>query len=125
MTSKIKEKEFDCAQILDNHPQVKQWIRNVERKEHSFALPRAEKWFYPDFVAELNNGTVLVVEYKGAHIRNMPSEREKARVGELWERESGGQAFFLMVTQAENAPSMEQQIREKLRAIMSSNETDI
>ena len=109
--------EFECAMILDSAPQVKHWIRNIPQKPHSFSLPLAERKFYPDFVAELNNGKILVVEYKGAHMRENPREQRKFEIGRLWESESGGTAFFLMPSPTDDAPSVEEQIKEKLRAI--------
>ena len=72
--------EFICAQALDAHPQVKRWVRNVEREERfSFWLPTATDYFYPDFVAELADGRVLVVEYKGEPYKTNDDSREKIR----------------------------------------------
>jgi hypothetical protein len=69
--------EFVCARAIDTHPAVKHWVRNVERDERfSFWLPTATDYFYPDFVAELNDGRVLVVEYKGAHLISTRHPRE-------------------------------------------------
>jgi len=42
------------------------WIRNVARHTRSFWLPTTTDKFYPDFVAQLADGRLLVVEYKGA-----------------------------------------------------------
>jgi len=80
--------EFRCAQVLDAHPKVKQWVRNIERQEKlSFWLPTSTDYFYPDFVAELMDGRLLVVEYKGEPYRtNDDSRREvagRASVGEV------------------------------------------
>ena len=61
--------EIQCAQTLDSLPDVKYWIRNVARHPESFRLPLATGWFYPDFVALLNDGRLLVVEYKGGAYR--------------------------------------------------------
>ncbi|MGB5298434.1 MAG: hypothetical protein WBN08_19120 [Thiogranum sp.] len=45
---------------------MKYWIRNLVKRDHaSFWLPLAHGEFYPDFVCELNDGRMLVVEYKG------------------------------------------------------------
>ena len=60
--------EFRCAQEIDRLPGLKFWIRNVARHRDSFWLPTAAGRFYPDFVALLEDGRLLVVEYKGAHI---------------------------------------------------------
>jgi type III restriction enzyme len=56
--------EFQCAQAIDSLPQIKFWIRNVAPHTQSFWLPTATDKFYPDFVAQLADGRLLVVEYK-------------------------------------------------------------
>jgi hypothetical protein len=50
------DEEFQCAQALDSLPQVTFRIRNVARDPQSFWLPTASDKFYPDFVAQLNDG---------------------------------------------------------------------
>ena len=60
--------EMQCAQVIDSLADVKCWIRNVARHPESFFLPTATDKFYPDFVAQLTDGRLFVVEYKGAHI---------------------------------------------------------
>jgi type III restriction enzyme len=91
--------ETDCAMLLDGLECVRYWVRNIERKPWSFRLPRQSttRWFYPDFVALLNDDRVLVVEYKGEDIRTADDAKEKLRIGELYEELSGGQALFRMV----------------------------
>ena len=71
-------------------PQVKRWVRNVVGL---FPLPLAKGNFYPDFVAELVDGRMLVVEYKGEHL--IEHEQQKKNIGERWEEKSGGKALFL------------------------------
>lgn len=84
--------EFDCARAIDEHPLVRHWIRNIEKQEKfSFWLPLATGRFYPDFVAEVTDGRLLVVEYKGAQL----NEPLKKAVGELWAKTSGGTCIFL------------------------------
>ena len=86
--------EFECAQAIDRCYQIKHWVRNLaQQPDFSFRLPLASGYFYPDFVAELKNGGILVVEYKGAHLQEY--EQEKRNVGELWEEKSQGKAHFL------------------------------
>lgn len=89
--------EFDCAQIIDSLPQVKCWVRNLVGQPHaSFWLPTSTDRFYPDFVAELADGRVLVVEYKGAHLISAADAEEKRAIGELWEQKSSGKGLFIM-----------------------------
>ncbi len=86
--------EFECAQAIDRCYQVRHWVRNLaQQPSFSFRLPLANGFFYPDFVSELKDGRILVVEYKGAHLEEY--EREKRNVGELWEEKSQGKALFL------------------------------
>lgn len=89
--------EFKCAVVIDAHPKVKHWVRNLERDvAGSFWLPVSRGKFYPDFVCELLDGRVLVVEYKGEHLRTVPIEIEKDQVGRLWAERSSGKCLFLM-----------------------------
>ena len=89
--------EFKCAVVIDAHPKVKHWVRNLERDvAGSFWLPTSHGKFFPDFICELTDGRILIVEYKGEHLRNVPSEIEKDQVGQLWAERSGGKCVFLM-----------------------------
>ena len=58
------------------------------------ALVTSRGRFFPDFVAELTDGRIAVVEYKGAHLLNDPYEIEKRQIGELWAHKSGGTCVF-------------------------------
>ena len=89
--------EFQCAQFIDTLPEVKFWVRNLERKSlHSFWIQTSTDKFYPDFVCLLNDGRYLIVEYKGVHLWSADDAREKREIGELWEARSGGQCLFIM-----------------------------
>ncbi len=112
---KIAE-EFQCAQAIDAHPMVKQWVRNIERQEkHSFWLPTSSDYFYPDFVAELTDGRVLAVEYKGEPYKTNDDSREKKQVGDRWEKSSDGRCLFLFaVAEDESGRTVFQQLAEKL-----------
>lgn len=99
MIEDLKEsgEEFECAKLIDSHPSIKYWIRNlVNRDGAAFRLPLAKNWFYPDFVAELHDGRLLVVEYKGKVYATNDDSKEKRAVGDLWARKSGGRCLFLM-----------------------------
>ena len=102
--------EFQCAQTLDNLPQVRFWIRNVARHRSSFWLPTATDKFYPDFVAQLENDRLLVVEYKGAHIADSSDTGEKRAIGELWQRTSNGKGVFVIVERSVHGRDMRQQL---------------
>jgi type III restriction enzyme len=101
--------EFECAKALEMCPQVKRWVRNVPGL---FPLPLAKGNFYPDFVAELADGRMLVVEYKGEHL--IEHEQQKKNIGERWEEKSGGKALFLWAVQQDaQGRSLGRQIRDK------------
>lgn len=96
---KKQGEEYDCAVKIDQLPEVKHWIRNIDSdSRYSFWLQKSKGRFYPDFVAELNDGRVLVVEYKGDHLKNNPDELEKKAVGELWAARSQGKCLFIWAT---------------------------
>ena len=88
--------EFDCAAYLDNMDEVLYWIRNVEGKKSSFWLQLPKQKFYPDFVAMLKDGRILVVEYKGAHLYE--AEEPKRQIGNVWAESSEGKCLFCMPT---------------------------
>ena len=102
--------EVQCAQTLDSLPEVKFWVRNVARHRASFWLPTATDKFYPDFVAQLEDGRLLVVEYKGAYIADSSDTAEKRAIGELWQRTSNGRGVFVVVERSVNGKDMRQQL---------------
>jgi type III restriction enzyme len=109
--------EFVCARAIEQHPLIKHWVRNVEREERfSFWLPTATDYFYPDFVVELHDGRVLVVEYKGAHLLNDPDTVEKDQIGRQWEASSGGRCLFLMAVADDNGKDVSKQLADKITA---------
>ena len=65
-------------------------------RARGFWLPLAKAKFYPDFVAELTDGRILVVEHKGKVYATNDDSKEKCNVGDLWEEKSEGKALFLM-----------------------------
>lgn len=93
--------EFDCAVHLERLSAVKTWVRNTERQPHSFWLQTSSDKFYPDFVAQLEDGRILAVEYKGEHLASNDDSREKRSIGELWADRSNGRCLFLMVENKE------------------------
>lgn len=106
--------EFACAKALDSLPQVKYWLRNAARHKNSFWLPTSEDKFYPDFIAELEDGRILVVEYKGAHLADSRDTKEKRMIGELWEKHSNGRGIFLIAEKSKDGLNTAEQIRKKV-----------
>lgn len=108
---KAEGEEFECAQMIDSHPQVKYWIRNLERREAaSFSLPIAGRNFYPDFIAELIDGRLLVIEYKGEVYKTNDDSREKKLVGQCWADKGGDKCLFLFAVKDDAGRNVSQQI---------------
>ena len=105
--------EVRCAQVIDSLPGLRYWVRNVARHPASFSLPLVAGRFYPDFVALLDDGRLLVVEYKGAHIAEALDTKEKQTIGDLWERKSGGRCLFCMVEKTVDGKDVRRQLMEK------------
>jgi type III restriction enzyme len=106
--------EFQCAQAIDSLPGLKYWIRNVARHPNSFWLPTATDKFYPDFVALLEDGRLLVVEYKGAHIADGSDTDEKRTIGKLWEEKSRCKGLFIVVEKSVNGRDIRAQLIGKI-----------
>lgn len=85
--------EARCAQALDSLKAVKHWVRNVARHPASFWLQTSTQRTYPDFIAQLADGRIFVVEYKGADRWGEASE-DRA-IGEVWAKATGN--LYLMV----------------------------
>jgi type III restriction enzyme len=107
--------ELDCAKVLDSLREVKHWIRNVPRHPNAFWLPTASGRFYPDFVAELTDGPILVVEYKGAHLIDAADTDEKRAIGALWEKASEGKGLFLMAAKQVDGKDVRGQMLTRVR----------
>lgn len=88
--------EFRCAVFLDNHAKVRNWVRNVSRSVYSYWLQTSTDKFYPDFMALLNDGRVLAVEYKGEYLHDTRDSDEKRVLGKLWADRSDGTCLFVM-----------------------------
>lgn len=90
--------EFNCAEYIANQlAGVDWWVRNVEKKPHSFWLQTASDKFYPDFIIKIQSGLILVVEYKGGLLTEGRDSVEKKRIGQLWAKRSNGQCRFVWV----------------------------
>jgi type III restriction enzyme len=100
----IEREETACAIHIDELDEVTFWVRNLERQpDASFWLPTSTDRFYPDFVAQLSDGRIFVVEYKGAVYMSNDDTKEKRTIGEVWAAASQGRCVFAMVTDTEHA----------------------
>lgn len=106
--------EFQCAVAIESIAEVKHWLRNISKHPASFRLPLAQSWTYPDFIAELNDGRLLVIEYKGKHLLNDPDTKEKRLIGELWERTMDGKGLYLMAVKNDQGKNVRAQLVEKI-----------
>lgn len=109
--SNKKDTEFECAKAIEAHPKVKHWVRNlVNQQSASFSLPLARGNFYPDFIAELVDGSLLVVEYKGEGYKTSDDSREKKAIGELWAKKGENCRFLFAVAEDEQGRNVYQQL---------------
>ena len=106
--------EMQCAQAIDSLSDVQHWIRNPSRHPESFWLPTVAGRFYPDFVAQMDDGRCFAIEYKGGHLAEGSDTHEKRLIGELWERQSKGKCLFLIVERLRGGSDMRGQLRKKL-----------
>lgn len=87
------DEEADCALVIASNDAVRYWVRNIDSQpDNSFWIPVDNSRFYPDFVAELVDGRILAIEYKG---REDSKDARKRQMGEAWARNSRGRALFL------------------------------
>lgn len=113
-----KGEEYECAFAIENTKQVRYWVRNLSGQPRaSFWLPTSTDRFYPDFVALLEDGRLLVVEYKGAAYATNDDSKEKKQLGELWEAKSNSKGIFLM---AEKRDEMGRGVFEQILAKIKS-----
>jgi len=87
--------ELQCAQQIDASENVERWIRNPEHESQGgFWLPKSPGRFFPDFIVELKDGRIVLVEYKGQDRAQNPEELHKKAVGDLWAARSEGRCAF-------------------------------
>lgn len=55
-------------------------------------------------MAELTDGRILVIEYKGEAYATNDDSKEKNSIGQLWEEKSNGKALFLFALKADSKP---------------------
>lgn len=98
------QEETACAIEIDGLSEVKHWVRNLSQQpKHSFWLPTSTDRFYPDFVAQLEDGRLFVVEYKSQKDYSNDDSKEKRTIGEVWAAASPERCVFAMVTHPELA----------------------
>lgn len=113
--AELNKEEAECARAIDMLDEVEYWVRNIEKHQYSFCLPMANRRFYPDFVAKLKDGRILVVEYKGDHLATNEETKNKDLIGSLWEKSSNGKCLFLMGVKKNEIGTVAEQIKNKIR----------
>ncbi|HCM1078082.1 TPA: DEAD/DEAH box helicase family protein [Vibrio parahaemolyticus] len=113
-----KDSEFLCAQCIDSSNLVKHWVRNLDRRgDASFRLPKPDgTYFYPDFIAELENGRFAVIEYKGEPYKTNNDSAVKRQVGELWASKNSDCIFAMIYAEDECGQGIDQQIQKALNS---------
>ena len=90
---KMNSFELELAGRFSGMDNVRWWHRVIERKGFCLNGPFNH---YPDFVVMTTNGTIVVVETKGEHLKNDDSNR-KIKLGRAWANMSGNGYRYYMV----------------------------
>ena len=101
-------------------PPARPGIPDPQRRAPSglvLAPDRGRGRFYPDFVARLDDGRRLVVEYKGGLTAEGSDTDEKRAVGALWERKSGGRGLFIVVEKQVDGRDVRTQLLRKIGVV--------
>ena len=126
-------KHYPSWAIFNGRPLGARWVRSSSAPRPStswmrwssgfatvdksqFWMPTSKQRTYPDFVARLKDGRLLVVEYKGGDRYSADSEKEKRMIGELWAAKSNGRGVYLM---AQLRDEKGNSITEQLKAAIS------
>ncbi len=83
--------------MLDSPTDVEFWVRNVARHPAAFWLPTASGRTYPDFVAKLADGRLLVAI-------------EKRAIGELWQAASAGRGMYAIIEKERDGLDVREQL---------------
>lgn len=108
--------EFECARVIDELEEVEFWVRNLVHKSQ-FWMPTSRMRTYPDFVAKLKDGRLLVVEFKGSDRFTNDDSEEKRLVGALWQKASGDRGVYVMAQMADGRANS---IREELKSAIAT-----
>ena len=111
--------EFECAKLIDSSSKVLYWLRNKDSDSASFRLPMGGRteWFYPDFVGELVDGRLFVLEYKGELTGQSADTVEKTAIGKLWAaQDSSRYVYATIYGSAPSGLTVAQQIEEAFKS---------
>jgi len=117
---KSQGEEYECAKAIDGISSIKHWIRNlVRRNQASFWLPLAHAKFYPDFICELKDGRMLIVEYKGEAYHSNDDSSDKRIIGQKWAELSKGHCLFIMAVKYDKKG---RDVRQQILNIIESSQ---
>jgi len=89
--------EYEVAKYIDQLEGVATWIKNIPKNPmHSFWLQTATGKFYPDFIIKLNNGKIVVAEYKGGDRKSNDDSKRKEEIGKFWASQSDNLEFLML-----------------------------
>lgn len=92
---RMNNDEMEFAGRFSGLDNIRWWHRNIERKGFCINGPINH---YPDFILMTTRGTVVIVEPKGAQLKNDDSRR-KVRLGNVWASMAGEGFRYYMVFQ--------------------------
>ena len=96
LVDKMNNEEFKFASYIDQLDEVEFWVRNLDRDPvNAFWLQTSSDKFYPDFIIKLKTEKILVVEWKGDHLKN-PDSLEKEHLGLAWAGLSNSLGFTMI-----------------------------
>jgi len=99
--SAMNNDELKIAQDLARSEQVSWWWRNPDRT--GWRIVGYWGRFYPDFIARLVDGRMLVIEYKGKQLAGAEDTERKVNLGQLWTSVAGKGSQFYLVTRDPDA----------------------
>jgi len=101
--------EYRCALAIERNPDVALWVRNLAHPTQ-FRFPTATGFTYPDFIARLKDGRIVVIEYKGEDRYDHPNNVAKRAVGELWARKYPNGLYLMPSDTDADGRDIDQQI---------------
>lgn len=108
--------EFLCALAIEQCAEVEVWVRNLSHP-NQFRLPTATGFTYPDFIARLKDGRILVLEYKGEDRFESTKNVAKRAVGELWARKNPNGLYLMARLEDDEKRDLSQQIADVIKGV--------
>lgn len=97
---RMNNDEMEFAGRFSGLDNIRWWHRNIERKGFCINGPINH---YPDFILLTTRGTIVIVEPKGAQLKNDDSRR-KVQLGNKWASMAGERFRYYMVFQDDVTP---------------------